>query len=917
VTNTFFQHRDEHTASWRSNTGTHWATLDLVLISRRFRSSVLDTRVLPAAVSHDSDHRLVVCDLHLRLKAPPATSNTSSRATTYNLATLDQEEVRGKYAAAVATAYAALLAAWGPAAPTSPTASETEGEWQAFLAAVIAAADSHIGRRPPRTRDAPWISAATKQLCMAKQAAFMAWQQAERSAQLPRPTTAMEVVLAAGAAAAAAAAKVVYRQLVASARRAATLDKNTALQAKAAEMDGHMQARRLRLAFRIANDLAGKPHAQQASAIQTPAGGIVFGSGVVHVLARHFEGVLNVATVVAPVLLAAVPTSPALAGSSDNAAIAAAATAARTAAAPPMARPAPPIRTRRQQAQAQVPAGMGLPLPPSPPRPTGPAEPDLQEVAEAIAMLRNTCPGLDKVAAAMLKHGGAATTEWMHRVIVSAWRSGTAPAAWKQAQLVALHKKGNRLLPDNYRGVTLLSVCGKAYVTLIHRRIRDQLCGQLLDAQNGFRKGRGTGDALFSMRRLQELARQHGAPLHTAFVDFRKAFDSVNREALWRVLLARGVDPKLLGLIKDLYSGCQACISSNGTTSQWFPMSSGVRQGCPMSPTLFNVFIDFLARLVIAACEEQGVRGFTVAFRINGQLVAAPVGNPSLLALLMLLYADDMVLLAPSAAALHVALLALERITCDWGMAINYDKTKIVVFSPPHTAAPSTAAAAQQPTQQQPSSQHAACALQAGTVAEVSHFSYLGSIAESGCQQEREISKRLRTAGVAFSQMQRRVFAARGVSLATKMAIYKAAVVPSLLYGAAESWAPTAAQLQRLDVFNTSCLRRITHTRRESCMPNEELYRLTGQPAISALLRAHRLRWLGHVARTGDNAAVKQLMFAHEVPGMACLRGRPSITWPDVAKGDMDMIGVAGDWYDMCQDRAVWRDVVSGCSTVG
>jgi hypothetical protein len=277
-----------------------------------------------------------------------------------------------------------------------------------------------------------------------------------------------------------------------------------------------------------------------------------------------------------------------------------------------------------------------------------------------------------------------------------------------------------------------------------------------------------------------------------------------------------------------------------------------------------------------------------------------------------------------------VALLILERTTREWGMAINYDKTKIVVFGqppappaaavpppPPHQRRQQQQQQQQQQPAPQPPPQHAACRLTGGMVAEVSQFSYLGSIAEANCQQEREINKRLRTAGVAFNQLQRRVFAARGVSLATKMAIYKSTVVPALLYGAAETWAPTAAQLQRLDVFNTSCLRRITHMRRDSGMSNVQLYKMTGQPAISILLRAHRMRWLGHVARSSDGAAVKQLLFAHQIPGMAHQRGRPHATWPDVAWGDLNMIGEGGDWYTKCQDRDVWRGVVSGCSTVG
>ena len=145
-----------------------------------------------------------------------------------------------------------------------------------------------------------------------------------------------------------------------------------------------------------------------------------------------------------------------------------------------------------------------------------------------------------------IKLGGTAAVSWLHRVITATWRSGTAPPSWKRARLVAIHKKGSRLLPDNYRGISLLEVCGKVYVQILHQRISAHLDSQLLDSQYGFRPGRGTGDALFSLRRLQELARDFNTPLHAAFIDFRKAFDSVNRPVLWRLLGARGVAPKLV-----------------------------------------------------------------------------------------------------------------------------------------------------------------------------------------------------------------------------------------------------------------------------------------------------------------------------------------------------------------------------------
>jgi hypothetical protein len=122
--------------------------------------------------------------------------------------------------------------------------------------------------------------------------------------------------------------------------------------------------------------------------------------------------------------------------------------------------------------------------------------PTLDEVVAAISGLHNTAPGADGINAQLLKLGAEAVAKELHAIISDVWASGYAPQAWKEALLVALHKKGCRLQPDNYRGITLLEVMGKVYVTVIHNRIRKHLCNQLLDAQHGFRPGSGTNGAI-------------------------------------------------------------------------------------------------------------------------------------------------------------------------------------------------------------------------------------------------------------------------------------------------------------------------------------------------------------------------------------------------------------------------------------
>jgi hypothetical protein len=200
-----------------------------------------------------------------------------------------------------------------------------------------------------------------------------------------------------------------------------------------------------------------------------------------------------------------------------------------------------------------------------------------------------------------------------------------------------------------------------------------------------------------------------------------------------------------------------------------------------MSPTLFNVFIDFLARQVAQRCQQLGVQGFKVAYRISGQLMQVPASTDSITTTLMLLYADDLVLLADDAAALRTALLQLEAVATDWGMSLNYSKTKVVRFGA---------------TEQQPQPSH--MQLANGLVDVENTFCYLGSVITGTGQQDTELNRRLQAAGAAFHQLWREALTAQGIALATKMRLYKTVVVPTLLYGAPEAWALTQQQQNRM-----------------------------------------------------------------------------------------------------------------------
>lgn len=498
---------------------------------------------------------------------------------------------------------------------------------------------------------------------------------------------------------------------------------------------------------------------------------------------------------------------------------------------------------------------------------------------------------------------------------------------------------------------------------VILNRVRTYLEAQLLDAQQGFRQQRGTPDALFSLRRMMELARQYEAPMHAAFVDFSKAFDLVNHRVLWAVLRARGLAPKLVDLIQDLYADSNASVGAQGIKSRPFPLLSGVRQGCPLSPILFNVFMDFMMRQVNHECATRGVAGFRVAYRLGGSLIRAPDNEESELSALLLMYADDLVLLTTSELHLESALEILVTIATTWGMKLNYGKTKLMSIisrapvphathtspsppplpsSPPpplptNTPPPSPPASPPPPLPNSPPPPLPSSPpppvdnihplpppmrLQNGQVLEfTTAFKYLGSFVQNDVSQDKELNRRIGLATMTFGKLKSMVFTSKKVSLRVKINVYSAMVLSVLLHGAAESWALSRNQLSRLETLHNSWLRCITRDTvgRPDSISTKDLMEKTHQLPISVMIKERRLRWLGHAARRSDNNMVKQLLFATRIPGHVQPVGRPCGTWMHYAMRDVKDMGqqmgyrsLEWNWPKEAMNRPIWASIVDG-----
>ena len=135
--------------------------------------------------------------------------------------------------------------------------------------------------------------------------------------------------------------------------------------------------------------------------------------------------------------------------------------------------------------------------------------------------------------------------------------------------------------------MTLLSVPGKVFPRIVLERVRHHLLEHQHPEQPPSPK-RSTIDHILALRVLTERRREFQQGLLAAYVDLCKAFDSVNRDALWRILGLRGVPPKLINLMSELYSGTESAVKCGGTISDLFLVITVVRQGCVLAPTLFS-----------------------------------------------------------------------------------------------------------------------------------------------------------------------------------------------------------------------------------------------------------------------------------------------------------------------------------------
>jgi len=289
-----------------------------------------------------------------------------------------------------------------------------------------------------------------------------------------------------------------------------------------------------------------------------------------------------------------------------------------------------------------------------------------QEVVGSIKRLKSgKSGGLDGIVPEMLKEASNQIGDFLTDLFNEIFISGVYPDSWTEAIVVPVHKKGDANMTDNYRGISLLNLLGKCYTTILNKRLYSWLeCNdKIIESQAGFRKGYSTTDHVFTLYAItQKYLSKKGGKLYVAFIDLKKAFDSVSKATLIESLYRAGISERFLNAVKTMYHRVVACVRSNCEVSDKFDCPKGLRQGCTLSTTLFAVIINQVAVRV----NESGRHGIQL--------------TPGLIELLILLFADDIALLSCTPTGLQTQ-LDLLCLTCkELDLNINTDKSKAMVF---------------------------------------------------------------------------------------------------------------------------------------------------------------------------------------------------------------------------------------------
>lgn len=450
--------------------------------------------------------------------------------------------------------------------------------------------------------------------------------------------------------------------------------------------------------------------------------------------------------------------------------------------------------------------------------------PTTEELLKVISELKNNkAPGENQIVAELWKKADKNAITSLQCVFNKIWTEEEIPAEWRTALIHPIHKKGLKTDPNNYRGISLLDITYKILSKVLLNRAEPQLDPQIGEYQGGFRKGRSCSEQILNLKNIMAYQKSRAKTYVISFIDFKKAYDSIDRESLLSVLEEMGLDKKTTNIIKATLTNTFSKVKFMGELSEPFEIKTGVRQGDVLSPLLFNCALEKVVREwntniksgIRLGCKRKNLKVNCIAF------------------------ADDMALFAETMEEAQEQILELKKQAAKIGLHISFEKTKIL-------------------TNIKHSRKY--LKVEEQKIEIVKEFKYLGEWITWNAGESKAMESRKNKLELAF-QLTKDTYNKKSLSWGSKITHYKTVIKPEALYAAETLNMNFKGQMEKLELKERKILRKIIGPKFQDnkivYIKNETLYKKIEK--LSDTMRKRRINFYGHLLRMNPNRLTKQI----------------------------------------------------------
>ena len=453
--------------------------------------------------------------------------------------------------------------------------------------------------------------------------------------------------------------------------------------------------------------------------------------------------------------------------------------------------------------------------------------PTIQEVYKALKELKNyKASGEDQTCAELWKYAAKPVKISLHQCMVKIWNKEELPGHWTTAIIYPVHKRGDKSNPDNYRGISLLDCTYKVLSRILYNRCKDQLELELGEYQGGFRPWRSCPEQIITLKLVMDYYKRRQKQQVITFVDFKKAYDSIHRPSMMKILRNFGLHPKLIKMIELTLTNTTSKVKFRGELSEPFPIKTGLRQGDGLSPLLFNCALEYVMREWYKE-NPKNIRIGTKKESINLNCLG---------------FADDLALLANNIQEAKNQIISLQNIAKKIGLQISFEKTEIMVTNPLVLNY---------------------IMINNRKMKIVKQFKYLGEVITYNLDEKRAWQERTNKM-IKAQKLTWGTYNKKCLSIKTKLKHYKTVVQPEVTYASETLFKVT--QKNRIDkilkverrIVRTCINKKYQKDGQWWIVPNEVVYREL-EP-ITDTIRKKRISFLGHVMRTPETRLLRLLI---------------------------------------------------------